>query len=304
MYSGTVSSIAIVLVCAVPCWVAAAATAAAALMSWWGSRKASQQKRVPTKYTGADYGFGAGSDMSKWLETGYYPDQGPTTSSTSGSSSSSGFSNTVGQEKIKPTYHYGSQPTVEALIPFMNTLLGKGGTVTPAEEMGVVNRMARTTEQAKDASLDRLTSLGLGGSPQLRASVGSTTDQTLAQALSDYRSRIPEVSRARGIEGMNTVGQLLKALFQGSQKDFWSNTTTGSSSSSSSRTVSDAPPRFDPSGAMSWGVGPPGPQGTNWQSGLGKILSLFAAYQASKPGGPKKPTPVTPPSSIPPSIHV
>jgi hypothetical protein len=173
-------------------------------------------------------------------------------------------------EKTVPTYHYGSQKTVESLVPFMNTLLGKGGTVTDEEKMGVTNQLARAMETTKAGSMERLGDLGLGGSPELRASVEAGGQQSLQQALSSYYAQVPEISRRRGLEGMQTVQQMLANLFKGTSK---TTNIRGGSTSTTAGSSSGTGPQFDPS-ALQYMLRSPGP---NWMQNLGQLMTALAA---------------------------
>lgn len=239
-------------------------------MSFWsgignflgGLFKPGQSKVPPTFSTPAQAGIpqflpdGSINPMWQWLTTGQVPFSDlPTTTRSSQSGASStltdmltkNFSNTT----TKPKYFYGGEDVLGDIRKDLLTRLETPDKVGVGEQMGVINSILGDSEAVAKGARNRLSASGAAGGPQ-EAGVEEALSRGNLSSIAAFRTAIPSIERARGIEDVNLAGNLLQGLFKGSET-----TTTGQSRTTGTQntdwnsiaeSIVQGPPRFDPSG--------------------------------------------------------
>lgn len=251
-------------------------------------------KLTTPKYTSPDQmgipqylADGSVNPLWTFLSTGMQPGY-TTTSNTGGFSNTKSTSTTKtdssGKSVTSPEYFHGSQGVLDALVPMMKQRLLTGGKVSGAEQMGVINSIMRDAGASEQALLNTLSERGVAGSP-VEAGARASLGQGITQALAGYRTQIPGIERARGLENENQVAQLLANLFKGSKTVFDSTTKSKTDSLAEttygSSTENIMPPMFNPN-ALNFGVQQPTlvpKQDNNIFNAIGDLGSLAMLFQ-------------------------
>jgi len=272
--------------------------ALAGLGALFGSRQTKYKPLDPSlttpKYTSPEQmgvpqylADGSINPLYTFLASGMVPGY-TTTSNTSGFSNTKSTSttntDTRGKSVTSPEYFHGSQGVLDALVPMMKQRLQTGGKVGTAEQMGVINSIMRDAGASENSMLNVLSERGVAGSP-VEAGARSALGQAVTQALAGYRTQIPGIERARGLENENQVANLLANLFKGSKTVFdqqtKSKTDALAETTYGSSTENIIPPMFNPS-ALGLSVQSPTlvPQSsTNAFGRIGDMASLMMMFQ-------------------------